>query len=232
MILSKIHSYVSLKVVRAVIIEDFKPSATEAGRWEFKFKDHPWQLPEYPLGKSFTLPENWVTKHQPQIGWYLIEYSNGYTSTCPPDAFEKENALITDSRVMLHFTNMIREHLIQSDASKQLWLDSIVKLGVTIGLSEITSVGLAASILQTIFGVSVEKDEYFKTQIKEAEKTIPNETQVLSVLNKLQANKQHVYTSVKVEGDVLVATTDMGNEVEIGSYSDIKLLEQWLEAKK
>jgi hypothetical protein len=33
--------------------------------------------------------EAWQTKHQPEVGWYLVQYHDGYLSASPAEAFEE-----------------------------------------------------------------------------------------------------------------------------------------------
>lgn len=32
--------------------------------------------------------EVWQTEHRPEVGWYLVQYQDGYLSATPPEPFE------------------------------------------------------------------------------------------------------------------------------------------------
>lgn len=38
--------------------------------------------------------EAWQTRHQPEVGWYLVQYQGGYLSATPPGPFEEASIRI------------------------------------------------------------------------------------------------------------------------------------------
>lgn len=59
------------------------------------------QQPSYVLMTDHTTPvpvtREWLEKHKPREGWYLVRYEDGYTSASPAKAFEEGYRLIEDS---------------------------------------------------------------------------------------------------------------------------------------
>ena len=47
---------------------------------------------------SIVVDSAYLRKHQPQVGWYYIEYEDdGYESACPPDVFEGTHHEVGDT---------------------------------------------------------------------------------------------------------------------------------------
>lgn len=43
------------------------------------------------------LAADWMDKHKPEVGWYLVQYKDGYLSASPPGPFEEAAIRIDQS---------------------------------------------------------------------------------------------------------------------------------------
>lgn len=83
--------YRSHKVVRAGRIESIE--------WSRGLSTCQLLLSKAPDGAGpeiVTVTREWMDKHDPKPGWYLVQYADGYLSASPPCPFEEGYTLIDD----------------------------------------------------------------------------------------------------------------------------------------
>lgn len=44
-------------------------------------------------GQVATVSPEWMKKHQPEVGWYVVQYEDGYVSASPPGPFESSHTM-------------------------------------------------------------------------------------------------------------------------------------------
>lgn len=59
--------------------------------------------------QTIHVTSEWVRKHQPDAGGYYVEYSDGYTSYSPAQAFEDGYMPVDDNLDAMHALNALRQ---------------------------------------------------------------------------------------------------------------------------
>lgn len=81
-------TYESRKTVQAAKITAIAQNDQGGFRIEYLDKDY---RPAWT-----NLPWTWHDKHRPQVGWYLVQYKDGYLSASPAAPFEEASTRIEE----------------------------------------------------------------------------------------------------------------------------------------
>lgn len=87
------------KRVRAVKIHSVERDESESYRWIL--------FPDDPSIPMFEVPEQWVLRHTPIEGGYLVVYEDGYLSYSPAWAFENGYTRETTAPVLEEFDHHV-----------------------------------------------------------------------------------------------------------------------------